>query len=82
MAAQNRHRYTGTFNALYRIAAEEGMAGLYSGLIPSLAGVVHVAIQFPLYEHFKLVLAESKKKSVDELQVIHPCKKRGEEPIC
>ncbi|GAX74450.1 hypothetical protein CEUSTIGMA_g1899.t1 [Chlamydomonas eustigma] len=69
-AAALRKPYSGTFNALYRIGTEEGFAGLYSGLIPSLVGVAHVAIQFPLYEHIKTVLAESNKKSVEDLQAV------------
>jgi len=59
--------YTGTFNALQRIAREEGLAGMYSGLLPSLIGVCHVAIQFPLYEYAKSKLAERSGCSPDEL---------------
>ncbi|KAF5840764.1 mitochondrial carrier domain-containing protein, partial [Dunaliella salina] len=59
--------YTGTFNALLRISREEGVKGLYSGLAPSLFGILHVAIQFPLYEFSKAHIAEHKKSNSDTL---------------
>lgn len=67
---KNRHRlipYKGTFDAITRIAREEGMNGLYSGLAPSLMGVCHVAIQFPLYEYCKAQVAELNGHSTDTL---------------
>ena len=32
----------------------EGFASFYSGLTPALLGLTHVAVQFPLYEWFKM----------------------------
>lgn len=62
-----RAPYRSTLNALYRLATEEGVRGLYSGLAPSLFGVFHVVIQFPLYERCKQLVAEQQGTSPDTL---------------
>lgn len=47
-------RYRHTVDAALTIYRTEGMRAFYRGLLPSLLGIAHVAVQFPLYEQLKL----------------------------
>ncbi|OCF33677.1 solute carrier family 25 (mitochondrial folate transporter), member 32 [Kwoniella heveanensis BCC8398] len=46
-------RYRTTIGAIRSIYKTEGFKAFYKGLLPSLMGVSHVAVQFPLYEKAK-----------------------------
>ena len=58
LKATSSHRpravYSGAVDALRRISREEGIGGLYRGLLTSYVGLIHVAIHFPTYEAFKV----------------------------
>ncbi|CAO3597765.1 unnamed protein product [Absidia cylindrospora] len=57
------YRYNNTIHAFQTIAKEEGIRGFYKGLGPSLIGVSHVAVQFPLYEKLKAWFAQHESTS-------------------
>ncbi|KAI8925334.1 mitochondrial carrier domain-containing protein [Entophlyctis helioformis] len=61
-APDSPYYYTSVLNALSTIYRQEGWIALYKGLGPSLVGVSHVAIQFPLYERLKIVLQDENGK--------------------
>ncbi|KAF8158570.1 mitochondrial NAD transporter [Crassisporium funariophilum] len=47
-------RYRHTLDAAMTIWRTEGPRAFYRGLVPSLLGILHVAVQFPLYEQLKV----------------------------
>ncbi|KDR67684.1 hypothetical protein GALMADRAFT_257946 [Galerina marginata CBS 339.88] len=47
-------RYKHTWDAARTIWQTEGPRAFYRGLVPSLLGILHVAVQFPLYEQLKI----------------------------
>lgn len=61
--------YGGMFDAFVRIGRDEGLRGLYKGLGPSLWLVSHGAIQFTLYEQFKLALRQRRESDEEGTSV-------------
>lgn len=57
--AASENRYRSTLEAIATIYRTEGFKTFYKGLLPSLFGVVHVAVQFPLYEAAKSYAGET-----------------------
>ncbi|GAV53895.1 hypothetical protein ZYGR_0AK03970 [Zygosaccharomyces rouxii] len=50
----NPTHYKGTWDAFRKIWRQEGIKSFYAGLVPSLLGLFHVAIHFPVYERLKM----------------------------
>ena len=55
------YQYRNTWHALYMLFKVEGIRGFFRGLAPSLLGILHVAVQFPLYERFRQLLIKPGK---------------------
>ncbi|CAF0942648.1 unnamed protein product [Adineta ricciae] len=54
MMTQSHHEdYRNTFHAAKKIYQTEGIYALYRGVIPSMWGLIHVGVQFPMYEYLK-----------------------------
>jgi len=61
-------KYTSIASAFRIIVKEEGSKALFKGLVPQFFfGLIHVAIQFPLYEYLKKSIAEKGHKERDQL---------------
>lgn len=45
--------YNGTIDAFRKMYRNEGLGVFYSGLVPSLLGLIHVGVHFPVYEALK-----------------------------
>ncbi|KAI0074035.1 mitochondrial NAD transporter [Panus rudis PR-1116 ss-1] len=51
--SREERRYKHTLDAALTIYRSEGGRAFFRGLFPSLLGILHVAVQFPLYEQLK-----------------------------
>lgn len=51
--SREERRYKHTLDAALTIYRNEGWRAFFRGLFPSLLGITHVAVQFPLYEYLK-----------------------------
>lgn len=61
--------YWNSLHAFRSIYQHEGISGLYKGLGPAALGLLHVAVQFPLYEKFKSLQKKNPEDSKESLQV-------------
>ncbi|CCD23140.1 NAD+ transporter NDAI_0B01060 [Naumovozyma dairenensis CBS 421] len=61
--------YSGTIDAFRKIIRQEGIRTLYTGLVPSLFGLLHVAIHFPVYEKLKRKLHCDSKETDHSIQL-------------
>jgi len=60
-------RYRHTVDAFLTIYRTEGPRAFYRGMVPSLLGITHVAVQFPLYEYLKSWFARRRNVGTSSL---------------
>ncbi|KAI0714003.1 mitochondrial carrier [Cerioporus squamosus] len=63
-------RYKHTLDAALTIYRTEGYSAFFRGLLPSLLGITHVAVQFPLYEHLKQLSARGQSEPLSWEQIL------------
>lgn len=63
----NHTRYRSVPHAVATIWQQEGVRSFFRGVVPSLLGVTHVCVQFPLYEQAKIYFAKRGQKTTQEL---------------
>ncbi|TBU31858.1 mitochondrial carrier [Dichomitus squalens] len=63
-------RYRHTLDAALTIYRTEGWRAFFRGLLPSLLGITHVAVQFPLYEHLKRVAGRERHEPLTVSQIL------------
>jgi len=63
-------RYKHTLDAAWTIYRTEGVAAFYRGLLPSLLGILHVAVQFPLYEQLKIMARGDSDKPLSSESIL------------
>lgn len=61
--------YWNSLHAFRSIYQHEGISGLYKGLGPAALGLLHVAVQFPLYEKAKSIQKKNPNDPNESLQV-------------
>ena len=61
--------YWNSLHAFRSIYQHEGISGLYKGLGPAALGLLHVAVQFPLYEKAKSIQKRNPNDPNEPLQV-------------
>jgi len=66
----DQKRYRHTLDAVRQIYGTEGLRAFYKGLVPSLFGVTHVAVQFPLYEKFKSLYRRADGEEIPSYQIL------------
>ncbi|KAI0670944.1 mitochondrial NAD transporter [Trametes maxima] len=67
---RNEVRYKHTLDAALTIYRTEGGRAFFRGLLPSLLGITHVAVQFPLYEYLKRKAAQGRTEPLTPSQIL------------
>lgn len=68
--SRDEQRYKHTLDAAITIYRTEGWRAFFRGLFPSLLGITHVAVQFPLYEALKKWASNGSPDALTSAQIL------------
>ncbi|CCE65426.1 hypothetical protein TPHA_0L00700 [Tetrapisispora phaffii CBS 4417] len=77
---KNSTHYKNTIDAFIKIYKQEGPKAFYAGLLPSLFGLFHVGIQFPIFENLKTTFKYKTVKISEEIDNNHGASTKNLEP--
>ncbi|KAF0852846.1 mitochondrial solute carrier family 25 (mitochondrial folate transporter) member 32 [Andalucia godoyi] len=63
---QTSNKYKSVHDCIRKIYRHEGLRSFYAGLAPSFFGLIHVGVQFPVYEYFKEELRRRRRRGIHD----------------
>lgn len=70
LAVGGRMRYSSVWGGLRKIVKDEGFRAMYKGLSPTMLGLGHVMLQFPIYEAVRSKMCQGREEDLKPVHVL------------